>query len=61
METEDLFSRVSKTGINFSKYENIPVKCEGEQPPSPVTTVEQAGLCRLVMDNVTKVLMTDMM
>jgi len=50
-----LFSKINKTGINFSNYENIPVKCEGEKAPSPVTTVEEAGLCRLVMDNVSKV------
>ena len=54
-EDQDLFSHVATTGINFSKYSAIPVKCEGEQPPSPVSSVEQAGLCREVRENVAKV------
>ena len=57
LEEENIFSNnQSKTGINFTKYEEIPVKCEGEKPPCPVTSLEEAGLCRLVMDNVIKVM-----
>ena len=55
LESEDLFSKVTTTGINFSKYENIPVKVEGDQPPCPVNTVDEAELCRVVRDNVSKV------
>ena len=57
LEEDNIFSdNQARTGINFSKYEEIPVKCEGQRPPTPATSLEEAGLCRLVMDNVIKVM-----
>ena len=55
VKENDIVPTNSGTGINFSNYDNIPVTCQGEQPPPPVTCLEEAGLCAQVLENVAKV------
>ncbi|XP_033150896.1 ATP-dependent RNA helicase vasa [Drosophila busckii] len=52
-ETE-LFSTGICSGINFSKYDNIPVKVTGENVPQAIKDFEGAGLRQIVVDNVVK-------
>merc|ERR1719339_153632 len=50
----DLYSQGISSGINFAKYENIPVSVTGENKPQPITNFNAAGLRPILMDNVTK-------
>ncbi|EFC44772.1 DEAD/DEAH box helicase [Naegleria gruberi] len=50
---EDLFNK-RNTGINFEKYENIPIEVFGRDPPTPLATFEEADLHELLMTNVKK-------
>ncbi|KAL7739671.1 hypothetical protein ACLKA6_012226 [Drosophila palustris] len=52
-ETE-MFSSGISSGINFSKYDNIPVKVTGENVPPAITSFDNAGLRKIVLDNVKK-------
>ncbi|KPU73666.1 uncharacterized protein Dana_GF14338, isoform C [Drosophila ananassae] len=52
-ETE-IFSSGITSGINFSKYDNIPVKVSGENVPKPIKKFEDAGLRTIVTENVIK-------
>jgi len=51
---EELFKRSIQAGINFSKYENIPVKVSGENAPKNITSFEEANLRPLLMENIKK-------
>jgi len=51
---ENLFSSAISQGINFNKYEKIPVRVTGENSPGPIKTFEEANLRKLLMENVTK-------
>jgi len=55
-ESEDssLFANAISSGINFSKYENIPIKVTGENVPPAITSFETAGLKPLLLDNIKK-------
>ncbi|KRF98680.1 uncharacterized protein Dwil_GK18312 [Drosophila willistoni] len=50
----EMFNSGIASGINFSKYDNIPVKVSGENPPKPVKTFEEAKLRDILMDNIKK-------
>jgi len=41
-----------KTGINFEKYEDIPVNVSGANPPAPIADFQASTLHELVKDNV---------
>ena len=51
---EDLYKLSIKSGINFSKYNNIPVKVTGENAPDGVKSFEAAGLRPLLLENIKK-------
>ena len=42
----ELFS-VTNTGINFDKYEDIPVETSGSNPPKPIESVRVYKLCKV--------------
>jgi len=49
-----LFENCISTGINFAKYENIPVKVSGENIPSAIADFETAGLRPILLENIKK-------
>merc|ERR1719291_1386264 len=51
---EELFKLGISSGINFAKYEKIPVSVTGENRPQPISQFSGAGLRPLLMENVTK-------
>ncbi|KAH8404418.1 hypothetical protein KR222_011468 [Zaprionus bogoriensis] len=53
-DENELFSTGISTGINFSKYDHIPVKVTGENVPSAIMSFEAANLRGLLLENVTK-------
>jgi len=50
----DLYSSGISSGINFGKYENIPVSVTGENKPQPISSFKDAAFRPLLMENVTK-------
>ena len=50
----ELYGQGITSGINFSKYENIPVSVTGENKPQPIGEFAAAGLRPLLMENVEK-------
>ncbi len=51
---DDLFKSGIGSGINFDKFEKIPVKCTGENVPKPVASFADSGLRKLLLENVEK-------
>ena len=51
---EDLFNIGISAGINFEKYEKIPVKVSGPNPIKELETFESANLRPLLMENIKK-------
>lgn len=51
---DEMFNQGISTGINFAKYEKIPVKVSGENPPAAFSSFEESGLRGLVLENVKK-------
>lgn len=51
---ENLYKHGVNSGINFSKYENIPVKVTGEEVPDKIDTFDDANLSSLLMTNISK-------
>ncbi|KAJ1734811.1 ATP-dependent RNA helicase ded1, partial [Coemansia biformis] len=41
-----------QTGINFEKYDNIPVKATGDDVPEPIARFEEADLEPLLLENI---------
>ncbi|KAJ2340277.1 ATP-dependent RNA helicase ded1, partial [Coemansia sp. RSA 2618] len=41
-----------QTGIEFDKYENIPVEATGNDVPEPITTFDDANLDPLLLENI---------
>ena len=52
-DEETVFSSLA-AGINFSKYDDIPVEVTGRDPPTAINTFEEAGLYETLMSNVKK-------
>merc|ERR1712142_355083 len=50
----DIYSSGISSGINFGKYENIPVSVTGENKPQPISSFNNAGLRPLLMESVVK-------
>lgn len=40
------------TGINFEKYEDIPVEATGDDVPEPISSFDEAGLEPLLLENI---------
>ncbi|XP_026463802.1 ATP-dependent RNA helicase vasa-like [Ctenocephalides felis] len=51
-DEKDIFESGISTGINFSKYENIEVKVSGMDVPVPIQSFEEAGLRKIVLENI---------
>jgi len=51
---EQLYENIISTGINFSKYEKIPVKVTGENAPPGIKSFQSAGLRQIILDNIAK-------
>jgi hypothetical protein len=51
---DELFTSNISSGINFSKYESIPVNVSGENIPKGIGSFEEAGLRSLILENVYK-------
>jgi len=51
---EELFESGIASGINFSKYENIPVSVEGVDKPNTIDSFAAAGFGRIIMENITR-------
>jgi len=51
---EELFKAGISAGLNFSKYQKIPVKVTGENIPKHIEKFEDAGLRPLLMENIKK-------
>jgi len=54
IDADELFKMRIATGVNFSKYSDIPVKVTGENAPEPVTSFANAKLHPIVLKNVEK-------
>jgi len=53
--TEEELSEIGiSSGINFSKYQNIPVDVKGEKLPNPIKTFEEGNLRSLLLTNISK-------
>jgi len=52
VDIEELWANNINSGINFSKYDNIKVKVDGENQPSPISKFANAGLGALLSSNV---------
>ena len=51
---EDLFKLRIETGINFSKYADIPVKVTGDGAPEPITSFAASTLNSALLKNIEK-------
>ena len=40
------------TGINFEKYDDIPVEATGESPPKPITYFSDCKLSEIIGENI---------
>ena len=49
---EDLFKMRIETGVNFSKYSDIPVRVTGDRAPDPVRTFASSQLHPTVLKNI---------
>ncbi|XP_048027829.1 probable ATP-dependent RNA helicase DDX4 isoform X7 [Megalobrama amblycephala] len=52
-DENSIFSQFA-TGINFNKYDDIPVEVSGSNAPKAIMTFDEAGLCESLSKNVTK-------
>ncbi|XP_039251758.2 ATP-dependent RNA helicase DDX4-like [Styela clava] len=53
-EDEEAIFASMQTGINFNKYDDIPVEVSGDNPPAYITSFDDAGLPETVRSNVEK-------
>ena len=51
-DMETLFESIPHSGINFNKYDDIPVKVTGDNPPRAIAGFEEAGLLEQCASNV---------
>lgn len=54
MDESEIFGNGITSGINFSKYDNIPIKVTGNNPPTAIAAFEQSGLSEFLLNNVKK-------
>ncbi|XP_055386745.1 ATP-dependent RNA helicase vasa isoform X2 [Condylostylus longicornis] len=53
-DESEIFGQGISSGINFSKYDSIPVEVSGDSPPKAINTFEEADLKPLIMENIRK-------
>ena len=53
-DAEDLFKIRIESGINFSKYAEIPVKVTGDKAPEPIATFAASTLNPVLLRNIEK-------
>lgn len=53
-DDDDDESKSIQAGINFDKYDDIPVELSGNNPTEPIAMFDEAGLTETVRANVTK-------
>jgi len=51
---DELFGLGIASGINFAKYDKIPVEVTGENKPGPIRSFASAGLRPILVENITK-------
>lgn len=54
LSADKLYSQSIHTGINFDKFEKIPMTASGDNPPAPIASFEAAGLRKILLDNIEK-------
>jgi len=54
LEVDQLWANNISSGINFSKYDKIKITVTGENKPEPIAKFSEAGLCSLLVSNVTR-------
>ena len=45
-------SHIYLTGINFEKYDDIPVEATGNNAPKPIDNFSDENLGKIIMDNI---------
>jgi len=53
-DINELWDDSSHTGINFSKYDKIPVNVKGENQPRPIESFDQAGFGPILTSNINR-------
>ena len=48
----ELFQQGINQGINFDKFDNIPVELSGNAAPRPIATFEEAGIHQSCLENI---------
>ena len=54
VDADELFGQGIASGINFAKYDDIPVEVTGDNKPSPIRSFGSAGLRPILVENITK-------
>ena len=54
IDAAELYKQGIQSGINFSKYENIPVQVTGENVVEAISSFNEIGLRKLLIDNLSK-------
>lgn len=53
-DENEIFNQGISSGINFDKFDSIPIKVSGSNAPKQINTFESAGLNKFVLDNIAK-------
>lgn len=53
-DENEIFGQGITSGLNFAKYDKIPVKVTGDNPPPPITNFSESGLSDFLLENVAK-------
>lgn len=53
-DEQEIFGQGITSGLNFAKYDGIPIKVNGENVPAPIMSFKGSGLSELLLDNVAK-------
>ena len=53
-DINELFKDAPHSGLNFDKYDDIPVQVTGKDPVNPIKTFEEAGILEQCSANIKK-------
>ena len=53
-DIDELFKDAPHSGLNFDKYDDIPVQVTGKDPVNPIKTFEEAGILEQCSANIKK-------
>lgn len=53
-DENEIFNQGITSGLNFAKYDKIPVKLTGDKPPKPIMNFHDSGLCDFLQQNIEK-------